>query len=234
VSGGGPNLVRSPKEPVLSPGQSYDAYMVIVVVVLVVIGLLLAAFVVSAYNKLVKFRERAVNAFAQIDVQLERRHDLIPNLVETVKGYMSHEKETLEGVVNARASATQARIEVNGDPQNLEAMAKMASSEGALGGALGRLLAVAEAYPDLKANQNMAQLTEELTTTENKIAFSRQNYNDQVNNYQTYKQTFPPVMIANAFGFKDSAYLDLGDDEKSYKRANIEVSFGDDGSESQD
>ncbi|MFT4596431.1 MAG: LemA protein [Paracrocinitomix sp.] len=234
MSGGGPNLVRSPKEPVLSPGQSYDAYMVIVVVVLVVIGLLLAAFVVSAYNKLVKFRERAVNAFAQIDVQLERRHDLIPNLVETVKGYMSHEKETLEGVVNARASATQARIEVNGDPQNLEAMAKMASSEGALGGALGRLLAVAEAYPDLKANQNMAQLTEELTTTENKIAFSRQNYNDQVNNYQTYKQTFPPVMIANAFGFKDSAYLDLGDDEKSYKRANIEVSFGDDGSESQD
>lgn len=234
MSGGGPNLVRSPKEPVLSPGQSYDAYMVIAVVVLVVIGLLLAAFVVSAYNKLVKFRERAVNAFAQIDVQLERRHDLIPNLVETVKGYMSHEKETLEGVVNARASATQARIEVNGDPQNLEAMAKMASSEGALGGALGRLLAVAEAYPDLKANQNMAQLTEELTTTENKIAFSRQNYNDQVNNYQTYKQTFPPVMIANAFGFKDSAYLDLGDDEKSYKRANIEVSFGDDGSESQD
>jgi LemA protein len=192
VSGGGPNLVRSPKEPVLSPGQSYDAYMVIVVVVLVVIGLLLAAFVVSAYNKLVKFRERAVNAFDQIDVPL------------------------------------------NGDPQNLEAMAKMASSEGALGGALGRLLAVAEAYPDLKANQNMAQLTEELTTTENKIAFSRQNYNDQVNNYQTYKQTFPPVMIANAFGFKDSAYLDLGDDEKSYKRANIEVSFGDDGSESQD
>lgn len=202
--------------------------MVIALIVIVIIGLLFVAFVVSAYNKLVTFRERALNAFAQIDVQLERRHDLIPNLVETVKGYMSHEKETLEGVVNARASATQARIEVNGDPQNLEAMAKMASSEGALGGALGRLLAVAEAYPDLKANQNMAQLTEELTTTENKIAFSRQNYNDQVNTYQTYKQTFPPVMIANAFGFKDSAYLDLGDDEKSYKRANIEVSFGDD------
>ena len=142
---------------------------------------------------------------------------------------MSHEKETLEGVVNARAAATQARIEVSGDPQNLEAMAKMSSSEGALGGALGRLLAVAEAYPDLKANQNMAQLTEELTTTENKIAFSRQNYNDQVNNYQTYKQTFPPVMIANAFGFKDSAYLDLSDDDKSHKRDNIDVSFGDDG-----
>ena len=201
----------------------------VIVLVVIVIGLLFVGLVVSAYNKLVKFRERALNAVAQIDVQLERRHDLIPNLVETVKGYMSHEKETLEGVVNARAAATQARIEVSGDPQNLEAMAKMSSSEGALGGALGRLLAVAEAYPDLKANQNMAQLTEELTTTENKIAFSRQNYNDQVNNYQTYKQTFPPVMIANAFGFKDSAYLDLSDDDKSHKRDNIDVSFGDDG-----
>ena len=201
----------------------------VIVLVVIVIGLLFVGLVVSAYNKLVKFRERALNAFAQIDVQLERRHDLIPNLVETVKGYMSHEKETLEGVVNVRAAATQARIEVSGDPQNLEAMAKMSSSEGALGGALGRLLAVAEAYPDLKANQNMAQLTEELTTTENKIAFSRQNYNDQVNNYQTYKQTFPPVMIANAFGFKDSAYLDLSDDDKSHKRDNIDVSFGDDG-----
>ena len=201
----------------------------IALIVIVVVFALVAAFVVSVYNKLVKFRERAVNAFAQIDVQLERRHDLIPNLVETVKGYMGHERETLEAVVNARASATQARIEVNGDPQNLEAMAKMSSSEGALGGALGRLLAVAEAYPDLKANQNMAQLTEELTTTENKIAFARQNYNDQVNNYQTYKQTFPPVFIANSFNFNDSAYLDLADDEKSHKRANIEVSFGDDG-----
>ena len=203
--------------------------MVIALIVILVIVALLISFVVSAYNKLVKLRERAVNAFAQIDVQLERRHDLIPNLVETVKGYMGHERETLEAVIAARASATQARIEVNGDPQHMEAMAKMASSEGALGGALGRLLAVAEAYPDLKANQNMAQLTEELTTTENKIAFARQNYNDQVNNYQTYKQTFPPVVIANSFNFKDSAYLDLGDDEKSHKRANIEVSFGDDG-----
>lgn len=200
----------------------------VVVIVLVVIVVLLALFVVAVYNKLVKLRERAVNAFAQIDVQLERRHDLIPNLVETVKGYMGHERDTLEAVVAARAAATQARIEVSGDPQNLEAMGRLSNSEGALGGALGRLLAVAEAYPDLKANQNMAQLTEELTTTENKIAFARQNYNDQVNNYQTYKQTFPPVVIANSFGFKDSAYLDLGDAEKSHKRDNIEISFGDD------
>ncbi|MGI9613039.1 MAG: LemA family protein [Acidimicrobiales bacterium] len=200
--------------------------MLIVIIVLVVIAVLIGFFLVSVYNKLVKFREQVRNAFAQIDVQLERRHDLIPNLVETVKGYMGHERETLEAVVNARSAATQARIEVSGDPENLEAMQRMASSEGALGGALGRLLAVAEAYPDLKANQNMAQLTEELTTTENKIAFARQNYNDQVNNYQTYKTTFPPVVLANSMGFKDSAYLDL--DEKEHKRENIQVSFDDD------
>lgn len=200
--------------------------MLIVIIVLVVIAVLIGFFLVSVYNKLVKFREQVRNGFAQIDVQLERRHDLIPNLVETVKGYMGHERETLEAVVSARAAATQARIEVSGDPENLEAMQRMASSEGALGGALGRLLAVAEAYPDLKANQNMAQLTEELTTTENKIAFARQNYNDQVNNYQTYKTTFPPVVLANSMGFKDSAYLDL--DEKEHKRENIQVSFDDD------
>jgi len=197
----------------------------LVLIVILIILLLLAAFVVAVYNKLVSFRERGLNAFAQIDVQLERRHDLIPNLVETVKGYMSHERDTLEAVLQARASATQARIEVNGDPANLEAMAKMAQSEGALGGALGRLMAVAEAYPDLKANENMAQLSEELTTTENKISFARQNYNDQVRVYQEYKQTFPPVFIANSFNFADAAYLDLGTDEKGHKRENIDVSF---------
>ena len=187
--------------------------MLIVIIALVVIVVLLGLFLVRVYNKLVSLRERVRNAFAQIDVQLERRHDLIPNLVETVKGYMSHERETLEAVVNARAAATQARIEVSGNPENVEAMQRLANSEGALGGALSRLLAVAEAYPDLKANQNMAQLTEELTTTENKIAFARQNYNDQVNGYQTYKASFPPVVLANSMGFKDSAYLDL--DEKA-------------------
>ena len=201
--------------------------MLIFVIIVIAVIVLIGFFAVSVYNKLVKFRERVRNGFAQIDVQLERRHDLIPNLVETVKGYMGHERETLEAVVNARAAATQARIEVSGDPENLEAMGRMASSEGALGGALGRLMAVAEAYPDLKANQNMAQLTEELTTTENKIAFARQNYNDQVNSYQTYKTTFPPVLFSNTFGFKDSAYLDL--DEKAEKRENIQVSFDDDG-----
>ncbi|MEL7157337.1 MAG: LemA family protein [Actinomycetota bacterium] len=199
----------------------------IVIIVLVVIVAVLAVFLVSIYNKLVRLRERARNAFAQIDVQLERRHDLIPNLVETVKGYMNHERETLEAVVNARAAATQARIEVSGDPENLQAMQQLAQSEGALEGALGRLLAVAEAYPDLKANQNMAQLTEELTTTENKIAFARQNFNDQVNKYQTYKATFPPVVFANSFGFKDTAYLDLEADGNVHKRDNIQVSFDD-------
>ncbi len=200
--------------------------LIILLLIIIVLIVALGTFLVAVYNKLVKFREHVRNAFAQIDVQLERRHDLIPNLVETVKGYMSHERETLEGVVSARAAATQARIEVSGDPENLEAMSKLAQSEGALGGALGRLLAVAEAYPDLKANQNMAQLTEELTATENKIAFARQNYNDQVNTYQTYKAAFPPVLVANNFGFKDSAYLDL--DEKAEKRENIQVSFDDD------
>ena len=201
--------------------------MLMLVIVVVVLVALIGFFLVSVYNNLVKMRERVRNSFAQIDVQLERRHDLIPNLIETVKGYMSHERETLEAVVNARASATQARIEVSGDSANLEAMAKMASSEGALSGALGRLLAVAEAYPDLKANQNMAQLTEELTTTENKIAFARQNFNDQVSGYQTYKTSFPPVLLANSFGFKDSAYLDLEADGNEHKRENIEVSFDD-------
>jgi LemA protein len=202
--------------------------MVILLIIIAVVVLLIvlpAMFLIGAYNKLVKFRERVRNAFAQIDVQLERRHDLIPNLVETVKGYMGHERDTLEAVVNARAAATQARIEVSGDPENAEAMAKLANSEGALDSALGRLLAVSEAYPDLKANQNMAQLTEELTTTENKIAFSRQNYNDQVTAYQTYKTSFPAVMMAGSFGFKDSAYLDL--DDKAHKRENINVSFDD-------
>ncbi|MEM1027560.1 MAG: LemA family protein [Planctomycetota bacterium] len=189
------------------------------VVVLVVLGLI----VIGMYNKLVSFRERSRNAFSQIDVQLERRYDLIPNLVETAKGYMAHEKETLESVMAARASATQARIEVSGDPSNLAAMGNLGQAEGALTGALGRLMAVAEAYPDLKANQNMMQLTEELTATENKVAFARQGYNDAATRYNEYKQQFPPVLIANIFGFSDSAYLDL--DDSPEKREAVKVQF---------
>lgn len=191
----------------------------IFVAILVVLGFI----VIGMYNKLVSFRERSKNAFAQIDVQLERRYDLIPNLVETAKGYMAHEKETLESVMAARASATQARVHVGGDPSNMAAMGELASAEGALTGALGRLMAVAEAYPDLKANQNMMQLTEELTATENKVAFARQGYNDAATRYNEYKQQFPPVLIANIFGFSDSAYLDL--DDSPEKREAVKVQF---------
>ncbi len=194
--------------------------------ILVVVLAALAGLVgVSIYNRLVTLRERVRNAFAQIDVQLERRHDLIPNLVETAKGYLRHERATLEAVVEARGAATQARLDVSGDPENLAAMGRLGVTEGALGSALGRLLAVAEAYPDLKADRTMRQLTEELTTTENKIAFARQNYNDQVNTYQTYKASFPPVVIAAPLGFHDGAYLGL--DDTSEKRENVTVSFDD-------
>jgi LemA protein len=184
---------------------------IIALVVLLVVVAVLVFWVVLIYNKLVKLRERCKNQFSQIDVQLKRRHDLIPNLVETAKGYMAHEKETLEAVLQARASATQAQINVNGDPTSGANMQQLAQAEGQLTGALGRLMAVAEAYPDLKANQNMMQLSEELTSTENKVAFSRQGYNDTVNAYNEYKQTFPPVIFANVFGFDDAEYFEIVD-----------------------
>ena len=199
-------------------------------IALVIIGslvLLLAFYAVGVYNRLVRLRETAKGSFAQIDVQLERRHDLIPNLVQTAKGFMAHESGTLEAVIAARASATQMRIEVNGDPSNVEAMQKLAKSESSLGGALGRLLATAEAYPEIKADRQMSELMEELRTTENKISFARQNFNDQVRRYQEYKQTFPPVVFANALGFEDDAYLDLEADGNVDKRDAVEVSFDD-------
>lgn len=178
-------------------------------IVILIILAVVVLWVIGIYNKLVKFRERCKNGWSQIDVQLKRRHDLIPNLVETAKGYMSHERETLEAVMSARASATQAQINVNGDPTRGADMQKLAQAEGMLTGALGRLMAVAEAYPDLKANQNMMQLSEELTSTENKVAFSRQAYNDSCNTYNEYKQTFPPVLFANMFGFEDAQYFEI-------------------------
>ncbi|MFN3167070.1 MAG: LemA family protein [Phycisphaeraceae bacterium] len=196
--------------------------VLIIVVVLLLILVVVGLWVVSIYNKLVKFRERCKNAFSQIDVQLKRRHDLIPNLVETAKGYMSHEKETLEAVMAARASATQAQINVNGDPTNAAEMKHLAQAEGMLTGALGRLMAVAEAYPDLKANQNMMQLSEELTSTENKVAFSRQAFNDSVMQYNQYKQTFPPVIFANMLGFDDAEYFEI---EEASQREAPKVSF---------
>jgi len=190
--------------------------------VFILIIVVIVLWVIAIYNTLVKLRERCRNAFAQIDVQLKRRHDLIPNLVETAKGYMAHEKDTLEAVLKARASATQAQITVNGDPTNGAAMKELSQAEGMLTGALGRLMAVAEAYPDLKANQNMMQLSEELTTTENKVSFSRQSLNDSVLRYNEYKQTFPPVMFANMFGFDDAAYFEI---EQPQEREVPRVSF---------
>lgn len=192
-----------------------------------IIVLLLALYGVSVYNQLVKLRESAKATFAQIDVQLERRHDLIPNLVETARGFMAHESGTLEAVIAARASATQMRVEVNGDPSNIEAMKKLGSSETNLGGALGRLLATAEAYPEIKADRQMIELTEELRTTENKISFARQNFNAQVLRYQEFKQTFPPVIFAKALGFEDDAYLDLDAEDKDHKRDAVVVNFED-------
>jgi len=193
----------------------------IILIVLIVIVVLIGVFLVSIYNKLVRLRERTRSAFAQIDVQLERRHDLIPNLVETVKGYMNHERETLEAVVNARAAATQARIEVSGDPENLAAMQKLAQSEGALEGALGRLLAVAEAYPDLKANQNFLHLQEELTATEGRVAYARQFYNDSVLGYNNKLQQFPTMFFARMLKFERREYFEA--DEAA--RTTPDVSF---------
>lgn len=193
------------------------------IIVLVVIAAL-GFWVVSIYNKLVTLKNRFTNAFSQIEVQLKRRYDLIPNLVETAKGYMSHERETLEAVIAARNQAMAGLQAAAADPANASAIKELASAEGALGGALGRLSVVMEAYPDLKANQNMMQLSEELTSTENKVAFARQSYNDQVTDYNTYKQTFPPVIFASFFGHTTDAEL-LEYEDREAMQAAPSVSF---------
>lgn len=171
------------------------------ILILGAIVLLLVFWSVGIYNKLVSFRNRFKNAFAQIDVQLKRRYDLIPNLVEIAKTYMKHERETLEAVIQARNQAQQAEQHVAGQPDNPQAMQQLMGAEQALTGSLGRLFALSENYPDLKANQNMMQLTEELSSTENKISFARQAFNDAVMNYNIYREKFPNVIFANAFGF---------------------------------
>jgi LemA protein len=176
-------------------------------IVFLVLVVIVAVWGVSIYNSLVTLRNRFRNAFSQIEVQLKRRYDLIPNLVETAKGYLAHERATLESVVAARNVALAGLQAAAADPANAEAIRKLASAEGALTGALGRLAVTVEAYPDLKANQNMMQLSEELTSTENKVAFARQAYNDQVMAYNTYKQSFPPVVLAAFFGHRDDAAL---------------------------
>ncbi len=162
---------------------------------------------VAIFNQLVALKNRFQNAFAQIEVQLKRRYDLIPNLVETAKGYLDHERETLEAVIEARNAASSAVSAAGADPGNPEAMRNLASQEQALAGALGRFNVLVEAYPDLKANQNMMQLSEELTSTENKVAFARQAFNDQVMAYNTYKQSFPQNFLAAPFGHGTDAEL---------------------------
>ena len=174
----------------------------------------LVAYVIGIYNNLVNKRNRVKNAFAQIDVQLARRYDLIPNLVEAVKGYMSHERGTLEAVINARNAASASLDVAKLDPSNADAIKKLGASEGLLGNALGRLFALSEAYPDLKANQNMMQFQEELSSTENKVAFSRQAFNDSVLGYNNAVQNFPNNIIAGMFSFESASFLEIESEEK--------------------
>lgn len=169
---------------------------------------------IGIYNSLINLRNRVKNAFAQIDVQLTRRHDLIPNLVEAVKGYMKHERETLDAVISARNSAVSNLDTAKQDPSNAEAIQKLGASEGALGSALGRLFALSEAYPDLKANQNMLQFQEELGSTENKVAFSRQAFNDAVLGYNNKAENFPNSIIAGMFSFQLASFLEIESPEK--------------------
>ncbi len=183
--------------------------IIIIIAVIVFIPLVLFLWGMGVYNGLVTQRNRYKNAFSQIDVQLKRRYDLIPNLVETAKGYIKHERETLESVVQARNLAANAGQKAAADPGDPEAMKGLLGAESQLSGALGRLMMVAEAYPDLKANQNMLAVQEELTSTENKIAFARQAYNDSVMSYNTAREVFPSNVVAGFFNFKEAALFEV-------------------------
>ncbi len=184
--------------------------LLIVAGIIVVLGMFLA----GTYNGLVVLRQKFQNSFAQIDVQLKRRHDLIPNLLECVKGYMAHEKNTLEAVIKARNTALAANQAATRNPGDPEAMKKLGEAEGQLNGALSRLLMVAEAYPDLKANQNMMQFQGELTDTENRISLSRQTYNDSVTAYNTQRETFPTVLLASILGFLPASLFEISAGER--------------------
>lgn len=188
----------------------------------IVLVAVLSMWIVMMYNGLVGLRNRFRNAFSQIDVQLKRRHDLIPNLVETAKGYLAHERGTLEAVIAARNSAEGARQKAAADPGSPDAMRALASAEAGLSGVLGRLFALSEAYPDLKASANMTQLSEELTSTENKVAFARQHFNDAVMQYNNKREMFPSNVVANNFNFGPAELFEIESDEE---RARVEVKF---------
>ena len=191
--------------------------------ILLAVVVAVALYAIAAYNRLVTLRNRYKNAFSQIDVQLKRRYDLIPNLVEAVKGYLGHERQTLEAVTQARAAAVSAESRAAAAPGDAAAMRSLAQAEGALGGALGRLLATFEAYPDLKANQNVLGLQEELSSTENKVAFARQAYNDSVMQYNTRRESFPDNVFAGTFGFAAAELL--ASTESAEERKAPRVSF---------
>jgi LemA protein len=192
-------------------------------IIAIIAALIIPIFwAIGIYNGLVGLRNQFKNAFAQIDVQLKRRYDLIPNLVETAKGYMKHERETLEAVIAARSQASDARQAAASTPGDAQSMGQLMAAEAGLSGALGRLFALAEAYPDIKANQNMMQLSEELTSTENKIAFARQAYNDSVMVYNNKREMFPSNIIAGMFNFAAAALFETDSEEE---RENVKVSF---------
>jgi len=198
--------------------------MDILLIVILVIVVVLVFYFVAVFNQLVALRNRYKNAFAQIEVQLKRRYDLIPNLIETAKGYLKHERETLEAVISARNLAANSLSAAAAAPGNADAMKSLVGAEGALSGALGKLNVVMEAYPDLKANQNMMQVSEELISTENKVGFARQAFNDQVMAYNTYKQSFPQNVLAGAFGHAADASL-LEFEDSAQIQAAPKVSF---------
>jgi LemA protein len=197
----------------------------VTLLILLVIVVVLGFWIVGMYNGLVTGRNAYKNAFAQIDVQLQRRFDLIPNLVETAKGYIKHERETLEAVIAARSAAMSGLSVAKANPGDPSAMAELASSQGMLNGALGRLMAVAEAYPDLKANQNMMQLSEELTSTENKVAFARQAFNDSVMAYINRREGVPSSVVAGMFQFTPAALLEIPAADQAQVRAAPKVQF---------
>ena len=205
-----------------------------IIVVLVVLVVLVGMWVMGVYNGLVRKRNAKDNNYSQIGIQLTRKYELIPNLVKLVKGYMKHERTTLEEVIQARNMAANANAAVSANPSDPEAMKQMVAAEGTLGGVMGRLFALSEAYPDLKANQNMMQLTEELTSTENKVTFARQAFNDSVMTYNNALQVFPANMVAGMFGFTEAIFFEvegLGDVGKAVvtadQKKDLDISFDD-------